>query len=157
MIFSIANFKQRGFILDNRKTGLMNKKHSQGFTLIEVMVVVLILAILAAVVAPKLLSKPEEARIARAKSDIQSIETSMDLYRMDNFAYPSTGDGINALITKPSGASDNWSQYLKREPVDPWGNPYKFANPGTKGEVDIYSLGPDRVPSDDDVGNWNLQ
>lgn len=157
MMLSIANFNQRGFILDNRKRKLFVKKRAQGFTLIEVMVVVLILAILAAVVAPKLLSKPEEARIARAKSDIQSIETSMDLYRMDNFAYPSTAEGIQSLITKPGGASKNWSQYLKREPIDPWGNPYKYANPGKDGGVDIYSLGPDRVPSDDDVGNWNLQ
>ncbi len=125
-----------------------------GFTLIEVMVVVLILAILAAVVAPKLLSRPEEARITAAKSDIQSIETSMDLYRMDNFQYPATSEGIGALLKKPSSASDNWKPYLKREPKDPWGNPYKYANPGTHGEIDIYSLGPDRVPSDDDVGNW---
>lgn len=130
------------------------RKHISGFTLIEVMVVVLILAILAAVVAPKLLSRPEEARITAAKSDIQSIETSMDLYRMDNFQYPSTSEGISALLNKPAGASDNWKPYLKREPKDPWGNPYKYANPGTHGEIDIYSLGPDRVPSDDDVGNW---
>ncbi|MEE9303754.1 MAG: type II secretion system major pseudopilin GspG [Thiotrichaceae bacterium] len=125
-----------------------------GFTLIEVMVVVLILAILAAVVAPKILDKPDKARIVAAKTAIRGIESSMDLYRMNNFQYPSTSDGINALITKPAGATDNWSQSYKKEPKDPWGKPYKFTNPGTHGEIDIYSLGPDGVPSDDDVGNW---
>ena len=125
-----------------------------GFTLIEVMVVVLILAILAAVVAPKILGRPDEARIIAAKTDIGSIETSMDLYRMDNFQYPSTSDGINALTTKPAGATDNWKKYLKSLPKDPWQRPYKYTNPGTHGEIDIYSLGPDGVPSDDDIGNW---
>lgn len=125
-----------------------------GFTLIEVMVVVLILAILAAVVAPKILDKPEKARIVKANQDIGSISTSMDLYRLDNFSYPSTADGIGALISKPAGAAEAWSQYLKKEAKDPWGNVYKYTNPGTHGEIDIYSLGPDRIPSDDDIGNW---
>ena len=133
-----------------------NIKTTSGFTLIEVMVVVLILAVLAAVVAPKLLSKPEEARIARAQTDLRSVKTTLDLYRMDNYTYPSTGEGLKALVSKPGSAPDNWKQYLDREPLDPWGNPYKYVNPGTHGEIDIYSLGPDRVPSDDDVGNWTL-
>ena len=120
------------------------------------MVVVVILGILAAVVAPRVLSKPEEARISRAKADIRNIETSLDLYRMDNFQYPATSDGIKALISKPGNASNSWKQYLKKAPVDPWGNPYKYTSPGTKGgDVDIYSLGPDRIASDDDIGNWS--
>ncbi len=131
-----------------------SRNHMSGFTLIEVMVVVLILAILAAVVAPKILDKPDKARIVSAKTAIRAIENSMDLYRMDNFQYPSTSDGINALIAKPSSASDNWSPSFKKEPKDPWGKPFKYTNPGTHGEIDIYSLGPDGVPSDDDVGNW---
>lgn len=133
-----------------------HKKAVSGFTLIEVMVVVLILAVLAAVVAPKLLSKPEEARITRAQTDLRSVKTTLDLYRMDNFSYPTTGEGLKALVAKPASAPDNWKQYLDSEPLDPWGMPYKYVNPGTHGEVDIYSLGPDRVPSDDDVGNWSL-
>jgi general secretion pathway protein G len=143
--------------MNNSRNSLRKRRaKSSGFTLIEVMVVVLILAILAAVVAPKLLSKPEEARIAKAKTDIQSIETSLDLYRLDNFQYPSTGEGIEALLTRPADASNNWKQYLKRLPTDPWGNAYKYTNPGTHGDIDIYSLGPDRVESDDDIGNWDL-
>jgi len=126
-----------------------------GFTLIEVMVVVLILAVLATFVAPKFLGKPEEARITRVKSDLQALKTSLDLYRLDNFSYPSTGDGLKALVAKPASAPDNWKQYLDKEPIDPWGSPYKYTNPGTHGEIDIYSLGPDRVPGNDDVGNWD--
>lgn len=125
-----------------------------GFTLIEVMVVVLILAVLATFVAPKFLGKPEEARITRVKADLQALKTSLDLYRLDNFAYPSTGEGLKALVAKPASAPDNWKQYLDKEPIDPWGTAYKYTFPGTRGEVDIYSLGPDRVPGNDDVGNW---
>ncbi len=154
-------FKKGDFFMNKRKmcssrlaSSRVSRAAMSGFTLIEVMVVVLILAILAAVVAPKLLDKPEKARIVKANQDIQAISTSMDLYRLDNFAYPSTADGIVALISKPAGATDSWSQYLKKEAKDPWGNVYKYTNPGTHGEIDIYSLGPDRVPSDDDIGNW---
>ena len=152
-------FKKGDFFVNKRKMRrysgrLASRSEMSGFTLIEVMVVVLILAILAAVVAPKILGKPEKARIVKASQDIQSIETSMDLYRLDNFSYPTTADGITALISKPAGATDNWTQYLKKESKDPWGNAYKYTNPGTHGEIDIYSLGPDRVPSDDDIGNW---
>lgn len=137
-----------------RKPILSSKQ--AGFTLIEVMVVVLILAVLATFVAPKFLGKPEEARITRVKADIKAIKTSLDLYRLDNFSYPTTGDGLKALVTKPASAPDNWKQYLDEEPVDPWGNPYKYTNPGTRGgEIDIYSLGPDRVPGNDDIGNWS--
>ncbi len=146
-------------MLSNRTGSLQSAslQKNSGFTLIEIMVVVLILAILAAVVAPQLLSKPEEARIARSKSDIRSVNTTLGLYRMDNFAYPSTGDGLNSLVTKPSSASNKWKKYLDKVPLDPWGQEYKYRNPGTKGgEIDLYSLGPDRVPSDDDVGNWAL-
>lgn len=125
-----------------------------GFTLIEVMVVVLILAVLATFVAPKFLGKPEEARITRVKSDLQALKTSLDLYRLDNFDYPSTADGLKALVSKPASAPDNWKQYLDKEPLDPWGIPYKYMNPGQHGEIDIYSFGPDRQAGNDDVGNW---
>jgi len=127
----------------------------QGFTLIEVLVVVMILAILAAVVLPKMMSHPEKAAITAAKAQIAIIETQMDAYRMDNFQYPSTTEGIKALVTKPAGATDNWSAYLKRVPIDPWGNEYKYMNPGTHGEIDIYSSGPPKSPQD--IGNWKAK
>lgn len=133
------------------------KSKQSGFTLIEILVVVMILAILAAVVLPKMLKRPEQARQTAAKTQIKTIESQMDAYRMDNFQYPTTAEGIKALVTKPAGATDNWSGYLKAEPIDPWGNPYKYTNPGTHGDVDIYSLGKDRVPSDDDIGNWRTK
>ncbi len=132
----------------------MNKTQQTGFTLIEIMVVVVILAILGAFVAPKFLSKPDEARISRVKSDLQALKTSLDLYRLDNFSYPSTADGLKALVTKPASAPDNWKQYLDKEPLDPWGTPYKYMNPGQHGEIDIYSFGSDRQAGNDDVGNW---
>jgi len=135
-------------------TRTMSKAQQSGFTLIEVMVVVLILAVLATFVAPKFLGKPEEARITRVKSDLQALKTSLDLYRLDNFDYPSTADGLKALVSKPASAPDNWKQYLDKEPLDPWGIPYKYMNPGQHGEIDIYSFGPDRQAGNDDVGNW---
>lgn len=128
----------------------------QGFTLIEIMVVVMILAILAAVVLPNIMNRPEKARLSAAKAEIKTIETQMEAYRMDNFKYPTTDEGIKALTTKPSGAK-NWSGYLKRYPLDPWGNAYKYINPGSHGEIDVYSLGPDGEPGNDDVGNWTAE
>ena len=131
-----------------------------GFTLIEILVVVVILGILAAVIVPKIMDKPEQARIAKAKTDIRALETALDLYRLDNFAYPTTDQGLDALVTKPTGAPEpkNWKAggYVKQLNKDPWGNAYKYLSPGAKAEIDLYSLGPDGVPSDDDIGNWEL-
>jgi len=132
-----------------------------GFTLIEVMVVVVILSILAAVVVPKLMDKPEKARIAKAKADVNALVSALNLYRLDNMVYPTTDQGLEALVTKPSSAPEpkNWSQdgYLDRVPVDPWGNPYLFLSPGSHGAIDVYSTGPDLQIADDDIGNWNLE
>jgi len=131
-----------------------------GFTLIEILVVVVILGILAAVIVPKIMDKPEQARVAKAKTDIRALETALDLYRLDNFAYPTTEQGLEALVTKPVGAPEpkNWKSggYVKQLNKDPWGNPYKYLSPGAKSEIDLYSLGPDGVSSDDDIGNWEL-
>ncbi len=131
-----------------------------GFTLIEILVVVVILGILAAVIVPKIMDKPELARIAKAKTDVRALETALDLYRLDNFTYPTTDQGLEALVAKPAGSPEpkNWKAggYIKTLNKDPWGNPYKYLYPGSKSEVDIYSLGPDGVPSDDDIGNWEL-
>lgn len=135
-----------------------------GFTLIEIMVVVVILGILAAIVVPRIMSRPDDARIAKARTDLAGIESALNLYKLDNFYYPSTQQGLEALITEPSGdpPAKNWKSggYLTRMPIDPWGNPYKFLSPGVKGEIDIFSLGADNRPGGDgaaaDIGNWDL-
>lgn len=128
-----------------------------GFTLIEVMVVVVILGILAAMIVPKIMGKPDEARRATSKSDIRAIEQALEMYRLQNFTYPDTDQGLEALVNKPEGAK-NWQKggYLKRVPKDPWGNEYKYLSPGVRSEIDIYTTGPDAQNQDDDIGNWNL-
>jgi len=139
----------------------INRRAQQGFTLIEIMVVIVILGILAAVVVPKIMSRPEEARIAKAKQDIRALETAMDLYKLDNFNYPTTEQGIEALVVQPTTPPVpkryREEAYLKKVPMDPWQNPYQFLNPGEHGAIDIFSLGPDQQQSDDDIGNWNIE
>ncbi len=134
------------------------KHHAQGFTLLEVMVVVVIIAIMAAAIGPKLLGNIEKASISRAATDIKSISSQLELYKAENYHYPSTDQGLEALVTKPSGepTPKNWRQYLSKTPMDPWENPYKYLSPGSHGDFDIYSFGPDGVQSDDDIGNWTL-
>ena len=139
-------------------------KHSlrkaSGFTLIEVMVVVVILGILAAILVPKVMDRPDQARITKAKQDIRSLEAALNLYKLDNYVYPSTDQGLEALVDKPASPEPpNWKPggYLDRLPLDPWQQPYLFLSPGQHGEIDIFSTGPDRQPSDDDISNWNLQ
>ncbi|RMD79146.1 MAG: type II secretion system protein GspG [Gammaproteobacteria bacterium] len=133
----------------------------RGFTLIEVMVVVVILAILAAIVVPRIMDRPEAARIAKAKADIRAIQSALDLYKLDNGSYPSTDEGLEALVRRPPGAR-RWKEggYLDRLPKDPWGRPYLYLNPGVHGPVDVYTLGADGRPGgegkDADIGNWNL-
>ncbi len=136
-----------------------NKQYERGFTLIEVMVVVVILGILAAILVPKVMDRPEQARITKARQDIRALEAALNLYKLDNFVYPSTDQGLEALIEKPSNPEPpQWKEggYLDRLPQDPWKNPYQFLSPGTQGAIDVYSLGPDGQPSDDDIGNWEL-
>lgn len=130
------------------KPGLISRsKKLRGFTLIEIMVVVAIIAILGAAVVPLILDRPEQARQVKAKQDIQSIAAALDLYRLDNFNYPSTDQGLEALVEKPTGDPEpvNWkdSGYLKKVPKDPWGRQYIYLSPGETGEFDIVSLGRD--------------
>jgi len=138
-------------------------RYRQGFTLIEIMVVVIILGILAAIVAPNVIGKVGEARSSAARQDLRGIESALKLYRLDNFGYPTTEQGLSALVTKPADPSiRNWKgSYLDREPRDPWGNAYLYLNPGNNGEIDIYSLGRDGRPGgegeDADVGNWDVE
>ena len=140
------------------------KQRQGGFTLIEIMVVVVILGILAALVVPQVMSRPDQAKVTVAQTDITAIGAAMDMYKLDNGAYPSTQQGLEALVKKPAGNPQpkSWNQdgYLKKLPVDPWGNPYQYLSPGTKGKLDLYSLGADSKEggedNDGDIGNWSL-
>ena len=144
---------------------LRTLRHRQsGFTLIEVMVVVVILSILAAIVVPRIMDRPDQARIVKAKQDIRSLEAALNLYRLDNFNYPTTEQGLEALVSPPSAPPEapNWKEggYLDRLPKDPWGNDYQYLSPGEHGAFDLYSLGADGQPGGEgaaaDIGNWNL-
>lgn len=147
-----------------RLTSTQRHQTAQGFTLIEIMVVVAILGILAALVVPKIMGRPDEARIVAARQDIAAIRQALNLYRLDNQRYPTTEQGLQALVEKPatSPIPANWKAggYLERLPKDPWGAPYQYLNPGLRGEVDIYSLGADGATggagNDADIGSWDL-
>ena len=135
-----------------------NKQY--GFTLIEVMVVVVILGILAAILVPKVMDRPDQARITKARQDIRALEAALNLYKLDNFVYPTTDQGLDALLEKPNSPEPpNWKAggYVDRLPKDPWNQDYLFLSPGENGSIDIFSMGPDQQPSDDDIGNWGLQ
>lgn len=134
-------------------------KRQTGFTLIEVMVVVVILGILAAVVVPNIMDEPEKARINKAKQDIRAIEEALNRYKLDNFDYPSTEQGLQALVEKPTGQPEpkRWKgPYVKKINLDPWQNEYEYLNPGTHGKIDIFSGGKSAGSPEDDIGNWNL-
>lgn len=133
----------------------------QGFTLLEIMVVVVIIGLLAAMVVPSLVGNIDQASITRAKGDIRQVETALNLYRLDNFRYPSTEDGLQALVTNPGeNSAPNWKQQLQRIPVDPWKKPYHYVYPGQHGEFDVFTYGADGQEggekSNADIGNWDL-
>lgn len=137
---------------------------TNGFTLIEIMVVVAILAILASLIVPKVIGRPDEARVIAAKQDIATLSQALKLYRLDNNRYPSTEQGLAALVAPPTvpPLAGNWKPggYLERLPKDPWGNPYQYLNPGLRGEIDVFSFGADGVAGgeafDADIGSWAL-
>lgn len=139
----------------------MNKQ--SGFSLIEIMVVVVILGILAAIVVPQILSRPDQARVVKAKQDVLAIQNALDLYKLDNGFYPSTDQGLMALVEKPntSPIPQDWKTYLKSLPKDPWGRDYLYLNPGQHGEVDIYTLGAsghaDGQGLNATIGNWDAK
>lgn len=138
------------------------RRRAAGFTLIEIMVVIVILGVLAALVVPKVMSRPDEARIIAAKQDIAAIMQGLKLYRLDNGRYPTSEQGLQALVSKPSAepVPQNWKGggYLEKLPKDPWGQPYQYLNPGVRGELDVFSFGADGqaggTGNDADVGNW---
>ncbi len=137
---------------------------AQGFTLIEIMVVVIILGILAAVVVPRIMDRPDQARIVKAKQDIRALGAALNLYRLDNYVYPTTDQGLAALVEKPAIEPEprNWKSggYVERLPKDPWDREYLFLQPGEHGEYDLYTLGADGQPGGEeanaDIGNWTL-
>ena len=141
-----------------------NAATETGFTLIEVLVVIVILGILAALVVPRVLERPDEARVIAARSDIAAILAALKLYRLDNQRYPTAEQGIAALTARPTQppVPPNWKPngYLERIPKDPWGHPYQYLNPGLRGEIDVYSFGADGQQGgsgiDADVGSWDL-
>ncbi len=133
-----------------------------GFSLLELMVVVVILSILALVIVPRVIDRPDQARAARAQSDIAAVSSSIALYRLDNFRYPTTEQGLQALVTRPTSdpVPANWSKggYMDRLPVDPWGQPYQYLSPGVHGDFDVFTYGADGVSggtgADADLGSW---
>lgn len=136
------------------------KVSQRGFTLIEIMVVVVILAVLGGIVTPMVLDYVKDAKITAAKQDIKNIATALDLFKLDNYMYPTTEQGLEALVSKPSGSPEprNWRQYMQKLPKDPWGEPYVYISPGDNGEYDLYTLGADRMEGGEgeaaDIGNW---
>ena len=139
------------------------RNKQSGFTLIEIMVVVVIIGILASVVVPRIMDNPDKARVAKAKNDLRALESALDIYRLDNFVYPTTDQGLDSLVNQPTASPEppNWKQggYIKKLSNDPWGNEYLYMNPGEKGEIDIYSLGADGAPGGEgpnkDIGSWD--
>jgi general secretion pathway protein G len=143
---------------------LSTRSRATGFTLIEVMVVIVIIGILAAMIVPKIVGRTDDARIAKAKQDIVALKSALNLYKLDNYNFPSTQQGLQSLMAPPQGdpPARNWKPggYIESLPKDPWGNPYQYLNPGTHSDIDIFSLGADNAPGGDgvnaDIGNWNL-
>jgi general secretion pathway protein G len=137
------------------------KSQQKGFTLLEIMVVIVILGILASLVVPNLMGNKDKADRQKVVSDLIALENALDMYRLDNSNYPSTDQGLQALVEEPSGTPTprNYRDegYIRRLPQDPWGNEYILVSPGERGRIDIFSVGPDgEEGSDDDIGNWNL-
>jgi general secretion pathway protein G len=134
----------------------------RGFTLIELMVVIMILGVLAALVVPRVMTRPDEARAVAARQDIAQIMQALKLYRLDNTRYPTTEQGLQALVAQPTSGPipGNWKSYLDRVPNDPWGRPYQYLNPGVRGEIDVFSFGADGqsggAGTDADIGSWDL-
>ena len=147
-----------------RGVALRTTLRERGFTLIEIMVVVVILGILASLVVPKVLGRTDDARVVAARQDIATLVQALKLYRLDNQRYPTTQQGLQALVTAPTEqpAPTAWKSggYIDKLPHDPWGKPYQYLSPGVKGEIDVFSLGADGQPggtgNDADIGSWDL-
>lgn len=139
----------------------LNHSQTRGFTLIEIMVVIVILGILGSFVIPNIMGSQERANLQKAVSDINALETSLKMYKLDNYQYPTTEQGIESLVTEtdvePLPRRFPAEGYITRLPKDPWGNEYQLLNPGEIGIIDVFTMGPDgEAGTEDDIGNWNL-
>ena len=141
-----------------------SRRRAGGFTLIELMVVLVIIGVLAALIVPNVLGRADEAKITGARTDLQTIRQALKLYKLDNGNYPTPEQGLEALVQRPGGVPEarNWKEggYLSRLPRDPWGNPYQYLSPGRSGDFEVYTLGKDGQPGGEgynaDIGNWDL-
>ena len=141
-------------------SSLAQRTRHAGFTLIELMVVLVIIGVLAALIVPNVLDRAEDARATAARTDVNNLMQALKLYKLDNQRYPTTEQGLQALVTKPSSepVPPNWKPYIDKLPNDPWGRPYQYLNPGVKGEIDVMSFGADGQPGGEgknaDIGSW---
>jgi general secretion pathway protein G len=136
------------------------QKNQRGFTLIELMVVLAIIGVLAALIVPNVLGRADDARVTAAKTDVANVMQALKLYKLDNMRFPTSEQGLQALVAKPAAepVPGNWKPYLDKLPSDPWGQPYQYLNPGIKGDVDVLSFGADGQPGGEgnnaDIGSW---
>jgi general secretion pathway protein G len=144
----------------NTQASRRKPRHSHGFTLIELLVVLVIIAMLGALIVPNVLNRLDEAKVTAARTTVGSLMQQLKLYKLDNQRYPSAEQGLDALVRKPTAGTSppNWKPYIDKLPLDPWNQPYQYANPGVKGEIDVYSFGADgRIGgegNDADIGSW---
>jgi general secretion pathway protein G len=142
------------------KHALTARRKTRGFTLLELMVVVVIIGVLAALIAPAVLDRADDAKVTAARTDVTNLMNALKLYRLDNGRYPSSDQGLDALVNRPTTGSvpSNWKTYLDKLPSDPWQHPYQYANPGVHGEIDVFSYGADGQAGgegkDADIGSW---